>query len=112
MQGVHKVAMGTVLLAALLSGARAYAQGGATGAIGGAVVDTSGGAISGAEVQIINNSTESVVRKLPTNADGEFVAPLLPPGTYSLAVNKSGFAEAKEAGLDVRLTETTHPPLP
>ncbi len=99
--------MGMTLLAALLSGARAYAQGGATGAIGGAVVDTSGGAISGAEVQIINTSTESVVRKLPTNADGEFFAPLLPPGTYSVVVNKSGFAEAKVAGIEVRVTETT-----
>src|SRR6266852_1806672 len=107
MRVLRRVAMVTVFLAALLSGARAYAQGGATGAIGGAVVDTSGGAISGAEVQIINTSTESVVRKLPTNADGEFFAPLLPPGTYSVVVNKSGFAEAKVAGIEVRVTETT-----
>src|SRR5260370_33653803 len=98
-RSIHKVAMGMALLTAMLSGARANAQGGATGAIGGAVVDTSGGAISGAEVQIINTSTESVVRKLPTNADGEFFAPLLPPGTYSAVVNKSGFAEAKVAGI-------------
>jgi len=99
--------MGMALLTALLSGARANAQGGATGAIGGAVVDTSGGAISGADVQIINTATESVVRKLPTNADGEFVAPLLPPGTYSVVVNKSGFGEAKVAGIEVHVTETT-----
>src|SRR6266849_4500695 len=107
MRSIHKVAMGMALLTALLSGARANAQGGATGAIGGAVVDTSGGAISGADVQIINTATESVVRKLPTNADGEFVAPLLPPGTYSVVVNKSGFGEAKVAGIEVRVTETT-----
>src|SRR5712692_638780 len=107
MRSIHKVAMGMALLAALLSGARANAQGGATGAIGGAVLDTTGGAISGAEVQIINNSTASVVRKLPTNADGEFVAPLLPPGTYSVVVNKSGFGEAKVAGIEVHVTETT-----
>src|SRR5260370_8609534 len=110
MQGLHKVAMGTVLLAALLSGARAYAQGGATGAIGGAVVDTSGGAISGAEVQIINTSTESVVRKLPTNADGEFFAPLLPPGTYSVVVTKSAFAEPKGSGIELPATQTTPAP--
>src|SRR5712691_11467359 len=107
MRSIHKVAMGMALLTALLSGARANAQGGATGAIGGAVVDTSGGAISGADVQIINTSTESVVRKLPTNSDGEFVAPLLPPGTYSVVVNKSGFGEAKVAGIEVHVTETT-----
>ncbi len=107
MRSIHKVAMGMALLTALLSGARANAQGGATGAIGGAVVDTSGGAISGADVQIINTATESVVRKLPTNSDGEFVAPLLPPGTYSVVVNKSGFGEAKVAGIEVHVTETT-----
>jgi hypothetical protein len=95
------------LFVAQLSGARANAQGGATGAIAGAVVDTSGGAISGAEVQIINRSTDSLVRKLTTNADGEFVAPLLPPGTYSAVVNKSGFGEAKVAAIEVRVTETT-----
>src|SRR5712692_3828379 len=107
MRGLRRVAMGMALLAALLSGARANPQGGATVAIGGAVVDTSGGAISSANVQIINTATESVVRKLPTNADGEFVAPLLPPGTYSVVVNKSGFGEAKVAGIEVHVTETT-----
>jgi len=92
---------------AMLSGTRAHAQGGATGAIGGAVVDSSGGAISGAEVQIISQSTDSLVRRLTTNGDGEFVAPLLPPGRYSAVVNKPGFGEAKVAAIEVRVTETT-----
>src|SRR5260370_36428111 len=93
-RSIHKVAMGMALLTALLSGARANAQGGATGAIGGAVVDTSGGAISGADGQIINAPTESGGRKLPTNAEGEFVAPLLAPRTDSLVRNKTGFGAA------------------
>src|SRR3984893_4489284 len=107
MRSLHRVVMAIALLVALLAGARVHAQGGATGAIGGAVVDTSGGANSGAEVQIVNRSTESVVRKLTTNADGEFVAPLLPPGTYSVVVNKTGFGEAKVDAIEVRVTETT-----
>src|SRR5256885_3347523 len=37
------------------------------------------------------------------NADGEFVVPLLPPGTYVVVVNKSGFAQAKTEGIDVRI---------
>ena len=96
-----------VFLLAALSGGRAYAQGGATGAISGSVVDTSGSAVSGAEVQIINSSTQGLVRKLPANTDGEFVATLLPPGRYIVVVNKSGFAEAKAEGIEVRVTETT-----
>jgi hypothetical protein len=33
--------------------------------------------------------------------------PLLPPGTYSVVVNKSGFSQAKADGIEVRVTETT-----
>ena len=91
----------------LLLGGRAYGQGGATGAIAGSVVDTTGSSISGADVQVISASTESVVRKLATNADGEFVATLLPPGSYVVVVNKSGFGEAKATGIEARVTETT-----
>jgi hypothetical protein len=85
----------------------AFAQGGATGAISGTVLDTSGGSVAGAEVQIIDVRTESVVRRLTANADGLFVATLLPPGTYTVVVNKSGFAEAKASNIEVRVTETT-----
>jgi hypothetical protein len=91
----------------MLAGASAYGQGGATGAISGVVVDTSGGAVSGADVQIIDARTESVVRKLPTGTEGIFVATLLPPGNYIVVVNKSGFSEAKATDIEVRVTETT-----
>jgi len=94
------------LVGTLVSGS-AYGQGGATGAISGVVVDTSGGSVAEAEVQIIDTRTESVARKVSTNADGAFVATLLPPGTYVVVVNKSGFAEAKASGIEVRVTETT-----
>src|SRR5713226_2798914 len=97
----------SVLLFALLTGSLAYGQGGATGAISGSVVDTSGGSVAGADVQIIDTRTEVVVRKLPTGSDGSFVVPLLPPGTYSVVVNKSGFSQAKADGIEVRVTETT-----
>ncbi len=95
------------MLAALLAGGKAYGQGGATGAISGVVVDSSGGSIAAAEVQIIDSRTASVVRKLETNTDGIFVATLLPPGNYTVIVDKSGFAEAKATDLEVRVTETT-----
>ena len=35
------------------------------------------------------------------------MATLLPPGTYYVVVNKSGFSEAKATGIEVRVTETT-----
>jgi len=52
MRSVHKLLMAAVFLIGLLAGVRTYGQGGATGAISGLVLDTSGGAIDGAEVQI------------------------------------------------------------
>jgi carboxypeptidase family protein len=107
MPSTYRFFFAAVLLASLLAGSRAYGQGGATGAISGNVVDTSGGAVAGADVQIIDTRTEVVVRKLPTGSDGSFVVPLLPPGTYSAVVNKSGFAQAKADGIEVRVTETT-----
>ena len=104
-----KYLLGVFLLAvfSLSSGRSLYGQGGATGAISGQVVDSSGSSIADAEVQIINSATEALVRKIPTTTEGTFVATLLPPGSYSVVVNKSGFSEAKADGIEVRVTETT-----
>src|SRR5271155_650733 len=103
----YRWSAGVLLLAALLAAASAYGQGGATGAISGVVVDTSGGSISGADVQVIDSRTESIVRKMPTGTEGIFVATLLPPGNYIVRVNKAGFGEAKVTDIEVRVTETT-----
>src|SRR2546425_11909328 len=107
MRGIHRLLAVVLVLVGILTSTCAYGQGGATGAIIDAVVDTSGGSVAAAEVQIIDTRTESLARKVSTNADGSFVVTLLPPGTYIVVVNKSGFAEAKASGIEVRVTETT-----
>ena len=107
MRGLRKFLVVVPVLVGTLTGTGAYGQGGATGAISGVVVDSSGGSVGEAEVRIIDTRTESQARKVSTNADGAFVVPLLPPGTYVVVVNKSGFAEAKASGIEVRVTETT-----
>src|SRR6267142_1002654 len=107
MRSFHKFLVAVLLLSGVLGGMRAYGQGGATGAISGVVADTGGGSVAGADVQIIDTRTEAVARRLTTGSDGSFVAPLLPPGTYYVVVNKSGFSEAKATGIEVHLTETT-----
>src|SRR5947209_13440711 len=107
MRGIRKFLVAVLVLVGTLTSTGTYGQGGATGAISGVVVDTSGGSVADAEVQIIDTRTESLARKVSTNADGLFVVPLLPPGTYIVVVNKPGFAEAKASGIEVRVTETT-----
>jgi hypothetical protein len=101
------MSISALLLLVSLCGARTFAQGGATGAISGVVVDSSGGWVADAEVQIINSATDVVVRKISSGSDGTFVVTLLPPGTYYAVVNKPGFSEAKALGIQVRITETT-----
>src|ERR1700704_6856390 len=107
MRNFHKFLVAVLLLGGVLGGTRAYSQGGATGAISGVVADTGGGSVAGADVQIIDTRTETLARKLTTASEGSFVATLLPPGTYYVVVNKSGFSEAKATGIEVHITETT-----
>lgn len=107
MRGIIWSVFASVLLALVLAAPSAHGQGGATGAISGTVVDINGGTVADAEVQIINSATQSLVRKINTATDGSFLATLLPPGTYLVVVNKSGFAEAKASDIEVRVTETT-----
>jgi len=82
-------------------------QGGATGAVSGTVEDPSNAVVAGADVQIVNQETGVVTRTLKTDANGAFAAPLLPPGTYTVKVHSSGFADAKFADIVVTVTETT-----
>ena len=108
MHRLLRISFGMVfLLVSVLAAGTALGQGGATGAISGEVLDTQGGSVADADVQIVSVATDSVVRKVTTSVDGSFAATLLPPGTYYVVVNKSGFSEAKASNIEVRVTETT-----
>src|SRR6202171_5457122 len=106
MRGVYKFAILVFLLAGF-SADRVYGQGGATGAISGVVVDTSGASIADAEVQIMDSRTDTLARKLTAGSDGAFTVTLLPPGTYYVLVNKPGFSQSRADDIEVRVTETT-----
>ena len=96
-----------ISLVGLALAARALAQGGATGAISGTVLDPSRAVVSGAEVRIVNQDTGSLTRTISTDANGLFTATLLPVGTYTVNVVSPGFQEAKFINVAVRVTETT-----
>ena len=57
-----------------------FAQGGATGAIGGVVQDATGAVIANAKVSIKNEATGEVLRQVTSDASGSFAATLLPVG--------------------------------
>jgi Carboxypeptidase regulatory-like domain/TonB dependent receptor len=109
---IIRVLIFLTLVLGLVGGRTAFGQGGATGAISGTVVDVNGGAVAGADVQIINSATDELARRLTSGADGTFEAVLLTPAKYYVVVNKSGFAEAKATNIEVRVTETTRMSIP
>jgi hypothetical protein len=72
-----------------------FAQGGATGAIGGVVQDATGAVIASAKVSIKNEATGEVLRQLTTDTSGLFTATLLPVGNYTVEVTATGFPVTK-----------------
>src|SRR5437868_864238 len=96
-----------ISLVGLVLTAQAVAQGGATGAITGIVVDPSGAVVAGADVRIGDQDTGAVTRTVKTDANGSFTAPLLPVATYTVTVQNPGFAEGTFSNIAVRVTETT-----
>jgi hypothetical protein len=76
-------------LAILFGSACVWAQTGTT-SVRGTVTDKSGAAISGAHVTL-ENPALSVKRETNTNATGEYEFLALPPGTYGISINATGF---------------------
>jgi hypothetical protein len=68
------------------------------GSITGQVKDNNGAAIAGATVRIVNPAN-SVSRTATTDADGIFVAPQLPPGAYTISVEKQGFKKVEKGAV-------------
>src|SRR5690348_15998856 len=94
-----------ILVVCLLG--QAFAQGGATGAITGTVLDQSGAVVANADVRIINQDTGTVTRITKTDATGSFTATLLPVATYTVQIANAGFRDAKIPDIVVRVSETT-----
>jgi len=84
-----------------------FAQGGATGAIGGVVQDASGAVIANANVNVKSEATGEVVRQTTSDTSGSFTVTLLPVGNYAVEVTTPGFPVTTFPGVVVRITETT-----
>jgi len=70
-----------------------YGQG-VTGRIQGTVHDPTGAVVPGATVTIVNQAT-GYKAEVPTTQAGEYLAPNIPPGRYTVSVTVSGFKSAK-----------------
>ena len=85
----YAVIMCLALLVAIPAGTRA--QNTVTGQVNGSVVDTTGGAVANARVTLENIATGSVEQPAHTNATGNFVFPLIKPGSYIVRVSTPNF---------------------
>src|SRR5271168_4292069 len=62
-----------------------------TGTVNGIVTDPKGAVLVGAR-GVLQNSAQGVSRETVTNTDGVYVFSDLPPGSYELKVEHTGFA--------------------
>ncbi|HEV3481703.1 MAG TPA: TonB-dependent receptor [Candidatus Acidoferrales bacterium] len=76
----------------------AFAQGVATAQLSGTVTDPSGGAISGATVDVRNVATNTT-STATTNTSGFYAFASLAPGTYELKTSFSGFSNYTQTGI-------------
>ncbi len=81
--------LGLIAVAIVAGAVPAMAQGTQTASIAGKVVSADGSPISGVTVTISSPALQQQ-RTTITSADGNFRAPLLPPGEYRLIFSKSG----------------------
>jgi|GEM_PF-251037 len=70
------------------------------GTIQGTVKDPQGGVIAGASVVVTNADTKTTAT-LKSSAVGRFIAPLLMPGNYTVAVEFSGFKKDLRQGIEL-----------
>jgi len=86
-----------VLFAGLVTGLHAQTT---NGTITGTITDPSGAAVGGVQVQITNRDTGEQ-RTATSQDNGSYIVPQLPPGRYSISVEKQGFT--KEVQTNVQL---------
>ena len=83
----------------LLSISGAWAQTGTT-SVHGTVFDQSHAVVAGAKVTLMN-AAQALQRDAVTRSTGEFEFLALPPGSYSLTVEKEGFNRYEQTGLQL-----------
>ena len=98
--------IGSLLLAiTLAASAPALAQGGgasSTGTIQGRVADAQGAVLPGVTVTATSPSSIGILTSV-TSDTGNYRFPAVPPGTYGLSFELSGFNNLKREGVEIRL---------
>lgn len=76
-----------------------------TGTIVGTVKDVSGSVVPNATVAVTNTDKNIVVRTVTTNASGDYAAPLLPIGHYSIEVTAPSFKKVVRSNIELNVSD-------
>ncbi len=75
-----------------------------TGSIGGTVRDNTGAVVPNAEITV-TEASRGIDRKITSNAAGEYLAPGLPAGAYTLTVTAGGFKRYEARDIILRIAQ-------
>jgi hypothetical protein len=89
----------SLVIAALVFGQASF-----TGAILGTVTDPSGAAVTSARLTVTNMATNESVRA-SSDAAGNYFVPNLRPGTYSIAIEASGFKRFRQDQIPLQIDQ-------
>src|ERR1039458_9049233 len=93
-----RMCLGLVVL--LLVAGRMFGQAGGTGTILGTVTDSPGAIFPNVNVTVTNTGTNSAFKTV-TSSSGDFNAPALNPGTYSVSAEAKGFQKSVTTGFNL-----------
>ncbi|HET7442032.1 MAG TPA: carboxypeptidase-like regulatory domain-containing protein, partial [Terriglobales bacterium] len=91
-----------LLLAILALAATAFGQ--TTASIQGTVTDSTGAAVVGAKVTV---SGVGIERTTQTDATGSYSVPALPPGKYTVKIEKGGFQTQQTTDLQLEVSQNS-----
>ncbi len=75
------------------------------GEVTGTVTDSSGAAVAGTSVTLLNAATNQS-RKVDTNEAGNYTIPFVPPGLYEVRVQKAGFKSSLRNDVRVQVADS------
>jgi len=99
----------TILL--IVATGRLFGQAGATGTILGTVTDSSGAVLPNVKVTVTNTATNQAYHTVTSSA-GDYDAPSLSPGTYSVSAEAPGFQKSKSTVFTLQVDQKARMDIP